>query len=59
MELVALKKKIKNSPANAGDVKDTVRPVGGWQYPLEEEIATHFSVLIRRIPWTEELQSME
>ena len=32
-----------------------------WEDPLEEEIATHFSILACRIPWTEEpggLQSM-
>ena len=27
--------------------------------PLEEEIATHSSILTWQIPWTEELQSME
>ena len=26
----------------------------GWEDPLEESMATHFSVLTRRIPWTEE-----
>ena len=26
----------------------------GWEDPLEEEIATHFSILAGRIPWTEE-----
>ena len=34
----------------------------GWEDPLEEGMATHSSVLTRRIPWTEEpgrLQSME
>ena len=34
----------------------------GWENPLEEEMATHSSVLTWRIPWTEEpggLQSME
>ena len=33
----------------------------GWEDPLEEGMATHSSVLTRRIPWTEEpgrLQSM-
>ena len=33
----------------------------GWEDPLEKEMATHFSVLAWRIPWTEEpggLQSM-
>ena len=26
----------------------------GWEDPLEEEMATHFSVLAWRIPWAEE-----
>ena len=26
----------------------------GWEDPLEEEIATHSSILTWRIPWTEE-----
>ena len=26
----------------------------GWEDPLEEEMATHYSVLAWRIPWTEE-----
>ena len=33
----------------------------GQEYPLEEEMATHSSILAWRIPWTEEtggLQSM-
>ena len=33
----------------------------GWGDPLEKEMATHFSILAWRIPWTEEpggLQSM-
>ena len=33
----------------------------GWEDPLEEEIATHSSILAWRMPWTEEpggLQSM-
>ena len=33
----------------------------GWEDPLEEEMATHSSILARKIPWTEEpggLQSM-
>ena len=34
----------------------------GWEDPLEEEIATHTSILAWEIPWTEEpggLQSIE
>ena len=33
----------------------------GWEDPLEEEMAIHYSVLAWRIPWTEEpggLQAM-
>ena len=26
----------------------------GWEDPLEEEIATHSSILVWEIPWTEE-----
>jgi len=26
----------------------------GWEDPLEEETATHTSILARTIPWTEE-----
>ena len=26
----------------------------GWNDPLEEEMATHSSLLVWRIPWTEE-----
>ena len=26
----------------------------GWEDPLEEEMATHSSILALRIPWTEE-----
>ena len=36
-----------------------VTPVGslGWEDPLEEEMATHSSILTWRVPWTEKLQS--
>ena len=33
----------------------------GWEDPLEKDMATHSSILVWRIPWTEEpggLQSM-
>ena len=48
---------IKNLPANAGDVVQSL----GQEDPLKEVMATHSSILARRIPWTEEpggLQSM-
>ena len=34
----------------------------GWEVPLEKQTATHFSILVWRIPWLEEsggLESME
>ena len=50
---------VNNPPANAGSalVPSVVR-----EDPLEKERATHFSILVWRIPWTEKpggLQSME
>ena len=48
---------IKNPPA----MWETWVQCLGWQDPLEEGMATHFSILVWRIPWTEEpggLQSM-
>ena len=44
---------VKNLPANAGDRKDTVLSLG-WEDPLEEGMATHSSILVWRIPRTEE-----
>ena len=41
---------VMNPSANAGD---WVRSLG-WEDPLEEEMATHSSILDWRIPWTEE-----
>ena len=51
---------VKNLPANAGDTRDAV-PSLGREDPLEEEMATHSSILAWRIPGTEKpsgLQSM-
>ena len=31
----------------------------GWEDPLEEGIATHFSILAQRIPWTEEIGRLQ
>ena len=31
----------------------------GWEYPLENGMATHFSVLAWRIPWTEEPDGLQ
>ena len=44
---------VKNPPTSAGDVRN-VGSISGWEDPLEEEMATHSSVLPWRIPWTEE-----
>ena len=43
---------VKNPPANAGGVTQ-VRSLG-WEDPLEEDTATHSSILVWRISWTEE-----
>ena len=40
---------LKNLPANAGDVRDGVQALGR-EDSLEEEMATHSSILARRIP---------
>ena len=48
---------VKNLPANAGDWVQSL----GQEDPLEEEMATHSSILAWKTPWTEEpgrLQSM-
>ena len=39
---------VKNPPANAGGIRDV-----GQEDPLEEEMATHSSMLFRIIPWVE------
>ena len=41
---------VKNLPA----MQETQVRSLGWEDPLEEEMATYFSVLARIIPWTEE-----
>ena len=51
---------IKNPPANAGDTKD-MDSILAWEDLLEKGLATHTSILVRRIPWMAEpngLQSM-
>ena len=40
----------KNPPANAGDTGS----IPGLGRPLEEEMATHSSILAWEFPWTEE-----
>ena len=49
---------VKNLPA----VQETGNRSLGWEDPLENEIATQSSILVQRIPWSEDhgrLQSME
>ena len=41
---------VKNLPA----IQETQLPSLGWEDRLEEVMATHSSILARRIPWTEE-----
>ena len=48
---------VKNLPA----MQETRVRSLGWEDPREKEMATHYSILAWRIPWTEEpggLQSM-
>ena len=40
---------VKNLPVNAGATGDM-----GWEESLEEEMATHSSILATKIPWTED-----
>ena len=50
----------KKSACNAGATGDAGL-ILHWADPLEEKMATHSSILTRRIPWTEEpgrVQSM-
>ena len=52
--------KVKNLPANARDIRDT-GSIPDWEDPLEKGMTIHSSILVWRIPWTEEaggLQSM-
>ena len=51
---------VKNPPANAGDLSD-MGSIPESEDPLQEEMATHSSILAWRVLWAEEpggLQSM-
>ena len=53
--------RVKNPPA-IQETQETCVWSLGWEDPLEDEMATHSSVLAWKIPWTEEpggLQSMD
>ena len=45
---------VKNPPTNAGDTGDAGWIFLGWEDSLEEEMATHSSILAWKSPWTEE-----
>ena len=52
---------VKNLPDNAADAKTWVQSLG-QEDPLEEEMATHSSILAWTTPWAEEpggLQSVQ
>ena len=40
-------------------VRETQVQSLGWEDLLEKEIATHFSILARKIPWREELVRLQ
>ena len=44
---------VKHPPANAGDTGDWRFDPWVGKIPLEKEMATHFSILAWRIPWSE------
>ena len=46
---------VKNIPV----MQETQIPSLGAEDPLEKGMATHFSILARRIPWTEELEGLQ
>ena len=53
---------VKNLPAQFEEMQDTWVCFRGWEDLLEEEMATHSSILAWKVPWTEEpgrLESME
>ena len=49
---------VKNSPANAGDIRERVRSLD-LEGPSEEGMTTHSSILAWRILWTEEPSGLE
>ena len=44
---------LKNPPTNAGDTR-ALGSIPWLGFPLEEEMASHSSILAWKIPWTEE-----
>ena len=50
---------VKNLPANAGNSQGTQVQSLGLEDPLEQEMATHSSILAWRIPGTEEPSGLQ
>ena len=50
---------VKNMPANARNAGETWVRSLGWEDPLEEEMATHSSILAWEIPWTKEPDGLQ
>ena len=46
---------VKNLPAT----QETQVQFLGWEDPMEEDMATHSSILGRKIPWSEELGRLQ
>ena len=49
---------VMNLPAMQETQETQVRSLG-WEDPLEEEMATHSSILAWKIPWTEEPDGLQ
>ena len=45
---------VKNTPANAGDIRDVGSIPGSGRFPQRRAMASHSSILAGRIPWTGE-----
>ena len=59
MEAVLGDTVVKNLPANAGNSQETQVQSLGREVPLEQEMATHSSILAWRIPGTEEPSGLQ
>ena len=46
---------VKNPP----EVQEMQVPSLGWEDPLEKEMATYSNILVREIPWTEDLGKLQ
>ena len=49
---------VKNPPASAGDIRNMGLIPGSGRF-MEEAMATHFSILAWRIPWSEKPDSLQ